>query len=245
MKMKKGIFFLLLLINASVNAQQKTEKEYKNTIKYNITNPFIFGKNVHILGYERVLSQHRSISINAGTTSLPKFTGLSSDSISVIGSNKNAGFHAAIEYRFYLGKENKYNAPRGVYLAPYYSFNSFQKQNTWSLNTSNHVGNVTTDISLNTHTLGAELGYQFVLWNRLSLDFVLMGPGVAAYTLKTGFDTELPSPDKLALLEKINNALADKLPGYNLVIPDDFGKTESSEVTSFNFRYLIQVGFRF
>jgi len=72
-----------------------------------------------------------------------------------------------------------------------------------------------------------------------------MGPGVAAYTLKTGFDTELPSPDKLALLEKINNALADKLPGYNLVIPDDFGKTESSEVTSFNFRYLIQVGFRF
>jgi len=243
--MRKILLLLFVLSSNLLHAQQKTEKEYKNTIKYNITNPFIFGKNVHILGYERILNKHRSISINAGTTSLPKFTGLSSDSISVIGSNKNAGFHAAIEYRFYLGKENKYNAPRGVYLAPYYSFNSFQKQNTWSLNTSNHVGNVTTDISLNTHTLGAELGYQFVLWNRLSLDFVLMGPGVAAYTLKTGFDTELPSPDKLALLEKINNALADKLPGYNLVIPDDFGKTESSEVTSFNFRYLIQVGFRF
>ena len=72
-----------------------------------------------------------------------------------------------------------------------------------------------------------------------------MGPGVAAYNLKTGFDTELPSSDKLALLEKINNALADKLPGYNLVIPDDFAKTGSSGVTSFNFRYLIQLGFRF
>ena len=243
--MRKILLLLFVLSSNLLHAQQKTEKEYKNTIKYNITNPFLFGKNVHILGYERVLNKHRSISINLGTTSLPKFTGISSDSLSVIGSNKNAGFHAAVEYRFYLGKENKYNAPRGVYLAPYYSFNSFQKQNTWSLNTSNHVGNVNTDISLNIHTIGAELGYQFVLWNRLSLDFVLMGPGVAAYTLKTGFDTELPSPDKLALLEKINNALADKLPGYNFVIPDDFAKTGSSGVTSFNFRYLVQIGYRF
>ncbi len=243
--MRKILLLLFVLSSNLLHAQQKTEKEYKNTIKYNITNPFLFGKNVHILGYERVLNKHRSISINVGTTSLPKFTGISSDSLSVIGSNKNAGFHAAVEYRFYLGKENKYNAPRGVYLAPYYSFNSFQKQNTWSLNTSNHVGNVNTDISLNIHTIGAELGYQFVLWNRLSLDFVLMGPGVAAYTLKTGFDTELPSPDKLALLEKINNALADKLPGYNFVIPDDFAKTGSSGVTSFNFRYLVQIGYRF
>ncbi|MEI8054080.1 MAG: DUF3575 domain-containing protein [Bacteroidota bacterium] len=243
--MRKILLLLFVLSSNLLHAQQKTEKEYKNTIKYNITNPFLFGKNVHILGYERVLNKHRSISINLGTTSLPKFTGISSDSLSVIGSNKNAGFHAAVEYRFYLGKENKYNAPRGVYLAPYYSFNSFQKQNTWSLNTSNHVGNVNTDISLNIHTIGAELGYQFVLWNRLSLDFVLMGPGVAAYTLKTGFDTELPSPDKLALLEKINNALADKLPGYNFVIPDDFAKTGSSGITSFNFRYLVQIGYRF
>jgi hypothetical protein len=245
MKMKKGFCMIMLFFAATVNAQQTTKKEYKNTIKYNITNPFIFGKNVHILGYERVLNKKRSLSINVGTTSLPKFTGISSDSMSVIGSNKNAGFHAAVEYRFYLGKENKYNAPRGVYLAPYYSFNSFQKQNTWALNTSTHSGNIETDISLNIHTIGAELGYQFVLWNRLSLDFVLMGPGVAAYTLKTGFDAALPSPDKLALLEKINNALAEKLPGYNFVIPDDFAKTTSSGVTSFNFRYLIQLGFRF
>ena len=243
--MRKILLLLFVLSSNLLHAQQKTEKEYKNTIKYNITNPFLFGKNVHILGYERVLNKHRSISINVGTTSLPKFTGISSDSLSVIGSNKNAGFHAAVEYRFYLGKENKYNAPRGVYLAPYYSFNSFQKQNTWALNTSTHSGNINTDISLNIHTIGAELGYQFVLWNRLSLDFVLMGPGVAAYTLKTGFDTELPIPDKLALLEKINNALADKLPGYNFVIPDDFAKTGSSGVTSFNFRYLVQIGYRF
>jgi hypothetical protein len=236
---------IILFFAVTVNAQQATKKEFKNTIKYNITSPFIFGKNVHILGYERVLNKKRSLSVNVGTTSLPKFTGLSTDSMSVIGSNKNAGFHAAVEYRFYLGKENKYNAPRGVYLAPYYSFNSFQKQNTWALNTSTHSGNIETDISLNIHTIGAELGYQFVLWNRLSLDFVLMGPGVAAYNLKTGFDAALPSPDKLALLEKINNALADKLPGYNFVIPDDFAKTTSSGVTSFNFRYLIQVGFHF
>ena len=243
--MKQALFFLLLFFVTTANAQEKVKKEFKNTIKYNITNPFIFGKNVHILGYERVLNKKRSLSINLGSTSLPKFTGLSSDSMSVTGSNKNAGFHAAVEYRFYLGKENKYNAPRGVYLAPYYSFNSFQKENTWAFNTSTTSGSINTDIALNIHTFGAELGYQFVLWNRLSLDFVLMGPGVAAYTLKTGFDTNLPTPDKLALIAKINNAIADKLPGYDFVIPDDFGKTSSTGVTSFNFRYLIQVGFRF
>ena len=52
--MKKGFCMIMLFFAATVNAQQTTKKEYKNTIKYNITNPFIFGKNVHILGYERV-----------------------------------------------------------------------------------------------------------------------------------------------------------------------------------------------
>jgi hypothetical protein len=49
---------------------------------------------------------------------------------------------------------------------------------------------------LNIHTFGAELGYQFVFWDRLSVDMILLGPGIAAYSLKASFGTNLSEADK-------------------------------------------------
>ena len=246
MKMKKGFVILLLLFATTVNAQQKTKKEFKNTIKYNVTNPFIFGKDVIILGYERVVNKHQSIMVNFGRTALPKLATINTDSMNIIKSNKNTGMNFSAEYRFYLGKENKYNAPRGIYIAPYYSYNSFRKENTWSLTKFDFNGEVNTDLSLKVQTVGVELGYQFVFWDRLAVDFVMLGPGYANYKLKAGINTTLSPANQIDLLEEINNYLSDKLPGYNFVIPEkEFTTTGSTATNSFNFRYLIQVGFRF
>jgi hypothetical protein len=99
---------------------------------------------------------------------------------------------------------------------------------------------------LKVQTVGVELGYQFVFWDRLAVDFVMLGPGYANYKLKAGINTTLSPANQLELLEKINNYLSDKLPGYNFVIPEkEFTTTGSTATNSFNFRYLIQVGFRF
>jgi hypothetical protein len=82
------------------------------------------------------------------------------------------------DYRFYLKSENKYKAPRGVYIGPYYSYNTFNRSKDWELSTSNFEGVAGSNLGIKIHTIGAELGYQFQLSNRFVLDFVLLGPGV-------------------------------------------------------------------
>ena len=219
----------------------------KNTVYVNLTNPLIFGGKAFIVGYERVVGKHQSFTFNIGRMSLPKFGGGSNnDSIQLQDNSNEKGFHISADYRFYLSKENKYDAPRGVYIGPYYSYNSFSRNNEWLLDTEDFTGSVNTDLSLSFHTLGAELGYQFVFWKRMAVDFVLLGPGISTYNLKANLNTSL-SPDEQSLFfDKLNGYLQDKIPGYNMVINEgEFQKKGSVKTTSFGFRYMINVGFRF
>ena len=41
------------------------------------------------------------------------------------------GINLSVDYRFYLKNENRHGAPRGVYLAPYASYNSFIRYNKY------------------------------------------------------------------------------------------------------------------
>jgi hypothetical protein len=225
----------------------KQEKQFKNTVRLNLTNPLIFGDKAIVLGYERTLGQHRSISINIGQAQLPKFKLIDIDSSVMLNkSTKEHGFNMTIDYRFYLRTDNKYPSPRGVYLAPYFGYNTMGRSNTWTLNTDTFQGEVNTDFDFSVTTLGGELGYQFVMWKRVSLDFVLIGPGLASYKLKTKLNTTLNADDESALYEKINDALAERFPGYTFVLDDiDFKHSGSSNTTSFGYRYVINLGFRF
>lgn len=239
-------FFCIALFSTTLFSQQKTEKEFKNTVKLNITNPLIFGKDVFIFGYERTLKNNRSINVNFGLTSLPRLANFSGDSINILKDNKNSGFHFATEYRFYLSKENKHKAPRGVYIAPYYSFNTFNRNNTWSVNKSVFTGNVNTDLNFRIHTVGVELGYQFVLWDRFSLDMILIGPGISSYKLSANIDTDISADVKNEIYEKIYNYLGQKIPGYQLVFSEkQFATSGSTTLTGANFRYLFQIGYVF
>jgi len=261
--MKKFITILslsFLFVNLTVNllfAQEENKKEevrkekvFKNTVRFNATNPLIFGGKALIFGYERILGNRQSISVNFGRATLPKFSLLdvnSNDpSAQLHKSSTQKGFNTSVDYRFYLNKVNRYNAPRGVYIAPYYSYNHFERGNTWTLNTEAFQGDVITDFRLNIHTVGCELGYQFVLWKRVALDFILIGPGLANYSIKTTINTTLDADDQAELFQKINDALANKIPGYSFVIDDqEYKKSGRTKTTSFGFRYMIHLGFRF
>jgi hypothetical protein len=226
------------------------KKDFKNTIRYNITNPVLFGEGAIIFGYERTLNNRQSISINIGRAVLPGLSILNIDTITPdITLNKSStekGFNGSVDYRFYLTKLNAYDAPRGVYIGPFYSFNFFERENTWTLNTESFQGDVVTDFKINMHTIGFELGYQFVFWKRLALDLILIGPGVARYAIKTDLSTTLEPDDEAELFQKINDALADKIPGYSFVIDDqEYKRTGRVNTTSLGFRYMIHLGFRF
>lgn len=243
------LFILTIFIGYSpVNGQVKKDsvKNFKNTIRTNITNPLLFGKNYNVIGYERVVSKNQSISFNIGRFSLPTFSSFSGDSLGLQRGSTDKGFTFAVDYRFYLKKENRYGAPRGIYVGPYYSFNSLVRDNTWTLNTANMKGDVESTIRLNANLVGAQMGYQFIIKNRVTIDLIFMGPGVWFYSLRTKLNTTLDPEDEALLFEKINGFLASKLPGHDITIsPGEKNRSGSIRLSSFGFRYVIHLGFRF
>lgn len=250
--MRKIIFFLLILtvIQQSLTAQEttKSDKGLKNTIRLNITNPIIFGDRSFVLGYERVVNPHQTFSVNFGLTSFPKLGIINTDSLKVNKVVKKTGINFSADYRFYLAKENKYPAPRGVYIGPYYSFNSFGRKNSWLLTSTNGSAQqvVESDLKLSVHTVGFELGYQFIFGDRITLDMVLIGPGLGFYKLDAKLSANLSQADREKFFEALNDALAEKFPGYGLVIDElAFKKTGTEKTSTFGYRYMIQVGFRF
>ena len=250
---KLSIIVLLMLLAASIGSfsalgqsREDSSKVFKNTIRLNITNPMIFGERNVLLGYERVVGEHQSFSVNTGLFSLPRFTSFNADSIALLDGSESFGYSLAADYRFYLKKENKFNAPRGIYIGPYYAYNYFERKNSWTLNTSDFEGGIDTRLRLNAHLIGGELGYQFVIRERFSIDLILFGPGVWFYKVKTNLSTDLSEEDEAMLIEKLNEILAEKLPGNEILIkPGENISKKSVTTSSLGLRYVINIGFRF
>jgi hypothetical protein len=225
------------------------DKVRRNVVRLNLTNPLIFGDRSLVLGYERVLNDHQSFSINGGLASLPKFNliNIVDDSIvQLYKDSKDRGFNLTGDYRFYLASENKYRAPRGLYIGPYASHVFMGRENSWHLDTDNFNGDVKTDLKFNMTAVGAQLGYQFILWKRVALDFVLIGPSIAWYSLSAKLDTTLDPEDESALYDKINEILEDRFPGYTFAFDGvDFKKTGTTDTQSYGFRYTIHLGYHF
>jgi len=249
--MKNKIIFIALVMVPFLSFGQdevESNDHFKNTIRYNFSNPAIFGIENVIIGYERVINSNRSFSFDIGLNKLPGFGSLISENNEVLlqDGGRNRGFHLSADYRFYLKSENKYKAPRGVYIGPYYSFNSFNRTNNWELSTSDFDGLVGSDLGIRIHTIGAELGYQFQLSKRFMLDFVLFGPGLGFYKARVDFDSTLDPNDSALLLQQINDLLSAKIPGFNTIIDGSgFEKTGVANINSLGYRFMINIGYRF
>ena len=243
-------FFILAGVQTVNGQDEKPAKEWKNlknSIKINLTNPMIFGENCYMIGYERTIGDYQSFSINIGKFSLPPLADINTDSIKDLTKNINSkGFHLSGDYRFYLSKENKHNSPRGVYIGPYFTYNTYGRDFLFSVNTPSFQGDVNADFMFRIASVGFQMGYQFVFWNRVSLDMLLFGPGIAGYKLTTELDSTFDPDQESELFQKINDALKEKIPGYDLVLkPGSYEKTGSYKTTSLGFRYVIMLGIRF
>ncbi len=63
--------------------------------------------------------------------------------------------------------------------------------------------------------VGVELGYLFVFWDRMAVDMILMGPGVGFYNIKAEVGTDKDAAEEAEFFQKLNDLLADKIPGYD------------------------------
>jgi len=233
-------------------AQEQTDStkkihQYKNVIRYNLTGALLFGFDKFIIfGYERLITPHQSISVNFGKASLPKFVSINTDSVSLEKDLKNKGTNISVDYRFYLAKENKYQAPRGVYIGPYYAFNQFTRDNQWKRRTNATSDFINSNTKFNNNTIGFEVGYQLTLWKRLALDFVMVGPGVGFYDYKAKFDSNIDAATQEQLFDGLEQLLKQKFPGMNFVFADkEISGDGTLNTTTIGYRYLVHIGFVF
>lgn len=255
MQHKKITIILLCLAcfaQLHVNGQDyKSDSAWKNSrkniIRYNISSALLFGiDKTLILGYERILKPNQSISINAGTIVLPKIATISTDSFNLGRDFKNKGYNLSLDYRFYLGKVNKYNAPRGVYIGPWYSFNRFSRENSWDFKNSVDQKFTKTNTDFNIHSFGVQLGYQFIFWDRFALDLVMVGPGMGVYNIKAKFDSNLTEEQQEQLRQVLSDVISNRFPGMNYVLDGkELDANGKLNVTSLGFRYIIHIGFSF
>ena len=245
------IAFMGLGIQRSCAQDQKdsSARTYKNVVRYNLSGPLLFGFDKYIiLGYERVLSPKKSISVNFGRAALPRIISLITDSFQTDREGKRKGYNVSLDYRFYLSKENKFEAPRGLYIGPYYSYNHFENEKQWMRNNSRGSNEITTTTNFNIHTFGFELGYQLMLWKRLSLDMVMIGPGLGFYKYEASFtgSTSLSSGDKEQLLDALEQLLVQKFPGMNYVFSDKkFNADGVLKTSALSYRYILHIGYAF
>ena len=190
------------------SAKIKFQKEFKNSIKINLTSWIIYSNGIQ-LNYERLLSTKRSITIFGGYIEFPMPTIISNSSLNFDKNRSKSGFVLGSEYRFYLAKENKYAAPHGVYLAPFVSYYHFNNIRT-GRDTLNQ-DNLTLNTTFNFLNIGGELGYQFVIKKHFVIDCVLLGPAVSSYYFSLKLDGST-SGDHNEHVQAILDALKDKYP---------------------------------
>lgn len=246
------MFAIVLFSISMANSQEyqsfpDSVKYKKNVIKWNITPFLIWGfKNIN-LSYERVLKHHRSFSINAGTFILPQFTKNIFDSLQVKNTTKRSGFTLSGDYRFYFKKRNKRMAPDGLYWGTYGSFHHTQFENAITVLESPSIkGDALFGAKLNIFSAGVELGYQFIIKERLSVDLIFMGPSLSVYSTKLSLGGAIETDPDDEYLQAIYNMLKNTIPGFEQLVNE--GEVTSSGTNlslGFGLRYMIQIGYRF
>jgi hypothetical protein len=117
------IFPFLLVVSPLIFAQSIDSipsKKNKNSIKFNVTNTLLYD-NSYQISYERILKQNQSLNVFVGYQEFPLIS-IELGDVNFDKKSSRKGFSVGADYRFYLGNINKYNGPRGVYLAPFASF---------------------------------------------------------------------------------------------------------------------------
>jgi len=180
----------------------------RNLVKLNLPN-LTFGNLT--LNYERLLSARNSVALNLGYIRPQKPISVVNDFVNAdeLEPGEFSGLTATLEYRIY-GK--KKGAGRGFYYAPYarYASHKLGFQSDIDGNFAN------ADTQLSTVGLGAQIGAQWLIKDRIVIDWGILGLAAQWYTFKSTFtavDEEINFDEIRAELETdINDSvLSNKL----------------------------------
>ena len=102
------------------------------------------------------------------------------------------------------------------------------------------------DGKLNVINLGFNLGYQFIFWERLSLDLLVFGPSVNYTSCKGEISGDLDQEQIDAIDDALVEKILDKYPVLGEVFSDEnLSFSENRTKFGTGFRYSISIGFHF
>ena len=202
----------LLTISSVVNAQKTGD----NIIKINV--PALFFKNIS-LQYEKAVGKKQSFAVAVryrpeGSIPFQKAVQDFVDYKSIrVDLGKIGNFGITPEYRFYFSKKG---ATNGFYIGPFVSYNHYNGNVPINYNDYDDINHVSIEKTaifkgrINTFTAGFQLGAQWKLSNKLSLDWWIAGPNYGISKGTFDFIGSLNEIEQISMqyeLEKIKNTI--------------------------------------
>jgi hypothetical protein len=220
---------------------------HKNVLKFNPTPMLLFGEVRNItFSYERMIRDDQSIGGQAGYLLFPKLMDDTIASLIKLTSRNKQGINLAVDYRWYPYARNRRPAPDGLYIGAYASYYGFRFTNNFDILHVAADEHGAIDGAINFVNVGASLGYQFIFWERLSVDLLLFGPSVSVtyhtVNISGDLDSELIDEIDEEVIEKINNWF----PILGSLISGDMTTINGQKTNiGLGFRYSISIGYHF
>jgi len=227
-----------------INKQEKVRVKHPNIIKINtLAIPF----NNFALTYERSIIPRLTVGIGIGY----KYGGLIPKVFTVENSvinfemNKINGFSITPDIRYYL-KSCDPGKLEGFYAGLYFRYTYYTTAANFEYAQINlPVESPHADMVMKEYGLGIELGYQMILWERFSIDFLFIGSRYSNYRIGYKFD-KTPSQEFLDDLSEYVNTVIDHFGhDYNADVKQE---KETEFRTTFPFismRFGLSLGFAF
>lgn len=244
--MKTILLVAVLLADISYCLAQDSEpllSDRRNTIKLDLTSYWLF-RQAAVVSYERVINNKHSYAFIAGYQRLPPQSLLGSR-VGSVQETQATGYKIGAEYRFYLAKENKFAPPHGVYLGPYFTYNTFSNGRDIQVDNNGLIEPAQFSSRFDVLSFGVQLGYQFVFNDRWTIDLSFMGPSLSNYRAKFTLEGNYTfDPDDIS--NEILETLVNRFPGLNeLLAGGSLVKQGKVDTWAYGYRYQIQVGYRF
>jgi len=248
--MKRGLFVIFItciIVSIGFGQTQKEPKEYdlkKNVIRWNLSTYLLWGNKSLEFGYERVITPYHTISLNVGYRELPDIIDLNLERFNIDTHKDKSGFSLVFDYRKYFKNRNPKTAPDGLYVGPFLgSYNYYFENHANILDNGIITGDFNVKGQINVINFGAQLGYQFIIKNWVSVDLILIGPGLGFYSGKLTIDNDLTLSEQNEYLNYIKDIIVEKYPGMDNFLKDKTIKSDGFySIWTAGFRYVIQIG---
>lgn len=241
-----------VIIGSALSQVKSTEKD-KQTRK-DIRHPNIIKINTLALAFNNISLMYESgilprLSVGLGLGY--KYAGVEPKVFSVndskIGASidKIRGFTITPEARYYI-KTCDPSLLEGFYGGVYFRYTRYASAVDFSfLPASGIEEGYNADVAMNEYGVGIQLGYQLMIKERFSIDFLFFGPRFSSYHLGYEFDRR-PSQEFLDDLSEHFNEIIDRFGfDYDVNIKQE-GEAKANTTFSFaNTRFGLSLGFAF